>query len=66
MRRKMEINRMLDAIGQLKSTERAVLVLCELEGRSAAEVARLLGMTTANVYTINFRAKANLRKVMSA
>lgn len=65
LHRSMDIGLMMDSIGCLKNkTERAVLILCELEGWSAADAAKLLGLTPANVYTINFRAKANLRKAM--
>jgi DNA-directed RNA polymerase specialized sigma24 family protein len=65
LHRNMDIGLMMDLIGRLKSKmERAVLILCELEGWSAADAAKLLRITPANVYTINFRAKANLRKAM--
>jgi DNA-directed RNA polymerase specialized sigma24 family protein len=65
LHRSIDVGLMMDSIGCLKSgMERAVLILCELEGWNAADAAKLLGITVANVYTINFRAKANLRKAM--
>jgi RNA polymerase sigma-70 factor (ECF subfamily) len=60
--RRIDTRDLMEAIGKLSKREQAVLILCELEGWSADEVAKSLRMSRANVYTINFRARAKVRK----
>jgi RNA polymerase sigma-70 factor (ECF subfamily) len=50
------------AIDELPAAYRAVLVLRELEGRSNAEIAAMLGLTIAVVKTRAHRARLFLRK----
>jgi len=50
------------ALGHLAFNQRAALVMRELEGRSYAEVAEVLGITTTAVETLIFRARRALRE----
>ncbi|HVH51456.1 MAG TPA: RNA polymerase sigma factor, partial [Gaiellaceae bacterium] len=50
------------ALGYLAFNQRAALVMRELEGRSYAEIAEVLGLTTAAVETLIFRARRALRE----
>src|SRR6266571_250719 len=50
------------ALGQLAFNQRAALVMRELEGRSYAEIAEILGLTVAAVETLLFRARRALRE----
>lgn len=50
------------ALGHLAFNQRAALVMRELEGRSYAEIAEVLGLTTAAVETLIFRARRALRE----
>jgi RNA polymerase sigma factor (sigma-70 family) len=50
------------ALGQLAFNQRAALVMRELEGRSYAEIAEIMGITVAAVETVLFRARRALRE----
>ena len=50
------------ALGQLAFNQRAALVMRELEGRSYAEIAELLDVSTSAVETLLFRARRALRE----
>jgi RNA polymerase sigma factor (sigma-70 family) len=50
------------ALGQLAFNQRAALVMRELEGRSYAEIAELLEISTSAVETLLFRARRALRE----
>jgi RNA polymerase sigma factor (sigma-70 family) len=50
------------ALGHLAFNQRSALVMRELEGRSYAEIAEILGLTTSAVETLLFRARRALRE----
>lgn len=50
------------ALGHLAFNQRAALVMRELEGRSYAEIAEILGVTVSAVETLIFRARRALRE----
>ena len=50
------------ALGQLAFNQRAALVMRELEGRSYAEIAEIMGTSVAAVETVLFRARRALRE----
>jgi RNA polymerase sigma factor (sigma-70 family) len=50
------------ALGHLAFNQRAALVMRELEGRSYAEIAEVLGVTASAVETLIFRARRALRE----
>lgn len=50
------------ALGHLAFNQRAALVMRELEGRSYAEIAEILGLTVSAVETLIFRARRALRE----
>jgi RNA polymerase sigma-70 factor (ECF subfamily) len=50
------------ALGQLAFNQRAALVMRELEGRSYAEIAEILGVSSSAVETLLFRARRALRE----
>jgi RNA polymerase sigma factor (sigma-70 family) len=50
------------ALGQLAFNQRAALVMRELEGRSYADIAEILGVTAGAVETLLFRARRALRE----
>ena len=50
------------ALGQLAFNQRAALVMRELEGRSYAEIAEILEVSTSAVETLIFRARRALRE----
>jgi RNA polymerase sigma factor (sigma-70 family) len=50
------------ALGHLAFNQRAALVMRELEGRSYAEIAEILEVTTSAVETLIFRARRALRE----
>jgi RNA polymerase sigma factor (sigma-70 family) len=50
------------ALGQLAFNQRAALVMRELEGRSYAEIAEILGVSSGAVETLLFRARRALRE----
>ena len=49
------------ALGHLAFNQRAALVMRELEGRSYAEIAEILDVSTSAVETLIFRARRALR-----
>jgi RNA polymerase sigma-70 factor (ECF subfamily) len=51
----------LDALAELPLNQRAALVMRELEGRSYAEIATVLGVSRSAVETLIFRARRSLR-----
>src|ERR671937_1722884 len=50
------------ALGHLAFNQRAALVMRELEGRSYAEIAEILGVSSSAVETLLFRARRALRE----
>src|SRR5881394_3804672 len=50
------------ALGHLGFNQRAALVMRELEGRSYAEIAEILGLSASAVETLIFRARRALRE----
>lgn len=54
-----------EALSLLSPAERAALVLWELEGRSAGEIARELGIKTSSVRHTVARARTSLRRVLA-
>src|ERR671937_1389448 len=50
------------ALGQLAFNQRAALVMRELEGRSYADIAEILGVSSGAVETLLFRARRALRE----
>src|SRR5207237_9356901 len=50
------------ALGHLAFNQRAALVMREIEGRSYADIAQLLGLSLAAVETLIFRARRALRE----
>ena len=54
------------ALGHLAFTQRAALVMRELEGRSYAEIADILKLTTSAVETLIFRARRALREQLES
>jgi RNA polymerase sigma factor (sigma-70 family) len=54
------------ALGHLAFNQRAALVMRELEGRSYAEIADLLGSSVTAVETLIFRARRALREQLDA
>src|ERR687886_59752 len=50
------------ALGHLAFNQRAALVMRELEGRSYAEIAEILGVSSGAVETLLFRARRALRE----
>jgi RNA polymerase sigma-70 factor, ECF subfamily len=53
---------MLRALGHLAFNQRAALVMREIEGRSYAEIAGVLGISVSAVETLIFRARRALRE----
>ena len=53
---------MLRALGHLAFNQRAALVMREIEGRSYAEIADVLGVSVSAVETLIFRARRALRE----
>ena len=54
-----------DALASLSDDKRLLIHLAYVEGNSAAEIARLLGINAATVRTRLFRARTRLRDVLS-
>src|SRR3989440_12300427 len=63
---KPDVHAVLEALGRLPLNQRAALVMRELEGRTYAEIAELLGVSVAAVETLIFRARRSLRLKASA
>jgi RNA polymerase sigma-70 factor, ECF subfamily len=59
---RFEVERVLDAIAQLPSTYRDVLLLCDLEGASYREIADTLSIKQGTVMSRLSRARRMLRK----
>lgn len=55
---------LIDALQQLSEQQRMCVVLCDLEGRTAPEAARLLGTTGATVRVQRMRARRRLRELL--
>jgi RNA polymerase sigma factor (sigma-70 family) len=53
------------ALGHLAFKQRAALVMRELEGRSYAEIAEILGLSVSAVETLLFRARQALREQLA-
>jgi RNA polymerase sigma-70 factor (ECF subfamily) len=62
---KQERHRLFTALGQLSAADQEVLALRFFEELSSAEVAEILGCSTANVYLRLHRALERLRKEMN-
>ena len=56
-------DRAVTALADVPSSQRAALVLCYVDGFSAAEAAKLLGTSTAAVNSLLQRARATFRHV---
>ena len=56
----VELEELVRALQRIPPTQREALVLRELEGRSYNEIAELLGLTTAALETLLFRARRSL------
>jgi RNA polymerase sigma-70 factor (ECF subfamily) len=54
------------ALGELAFNQRAALVMRELEGRSYAEIAEILGISVSAVETLIFRARRALREQLES
>ncbi|HLX19105.1 MAG TPA: sigma-70 family RNA polymerase sigma factor [Gaiellaceae bacterium] len=54
------------ALGHLAFNQRAAIVLREIEGRSYAEIAEILGVSTSAVETLLFRARRALREQLES
>lgn len=54
------------ALGHLAFNQRAAVVMRELEGRSYAEIAEILGVSTSAVETLIFRARRALREQLES
>jgi RNA polymerase sigma-70 factor (ECF subfamily) len=52
------------ALAQLSPRRRAVVVLHELDGRTAAEIARLLGLTPVTVRWHLHAARRDLKRIL--
>jgi RNA polymerase sigma factor (sigma-70 family) len=58
----VDVRELVHAVGALSFNQRAALVMRELEGRSYAEIAELLELSTSAVETLLFRARRALRE----
>jgi len=58
----VDARELLHALGALSFNQRSALVMRELEGRSYAEIAQLLEITTSAVETLLFRARRAVRE----
>jgi RNA polymerase sigma factor (sigma-70 family) len=56
-----QVQEVLDALGRLPLSQRAALVMRELEGRTYVEIAETLGVSVSAVETLIFRARRSLR-----
>lgn len=64
--RRETLQQTIKAIGELPARQRRALVLRELEGRSHAEIARSLGLTSGAVRQLIHRARSSVRSAVSA
>jgi RNA polymerase sigma-70 factor (ECF subfamily) len=58
---KPSLDEVLSALARLPFNQRAAIVMREVEDRSIAEIAEVLGVTVAAVEALLFRARGNLR-----
>jgi RNA polymerase sigma factor (sigma-70 family) len=63
--RRETLKQAIEAIGELPAHQRRALVLRELEGRSHAEIARSLGLTSGAVRQLIHRARNTVRSAVS-
>jgi RNA polymerase sigma factor (sigma-70 family) len=61
-----DVEAVLRALGRLPFNQRAALVMRELDGRTYAEIADVLGVSVSAVETLIFRARRSLRVRASA
>ncbi len=54
------VEELVQALGRIPPTQREALVMREFEGRSYAEIAEILGVTTTALETLLFRARRSL------
>jgi RNA polymerase sigma-70 factor (ECF subfamily) len=57
----VDLEPVLEALSRLPLNQRAAIVMREVEGRSYAEIASVLGVTVSSVEALIFRARRNLR-----
>jgi RNA polymerase sigma factor (sigma-70 family) len=60
------IDEMLKALGRIPPLQREAIVMREFEGRSYAEIARILEITTSALETLLFRARRSLAEELEA
>lgn len=58
----IDVQELVHAVGALSFNQRAALVMRELEGRTYAEIAEVLELSTSAVETLLFRARRALRE----
>jgi RNA polymerase sigma factor (sigma-70 family) len=58
----VDVRELVKALGALAFNQRAALVMRELEGRSYADIAQMLDVSTSAVETLLFRARRALRE----
>ena len=58
----VDVRELVHALGALSFNQRAALVMRELEGRTYAEIAEVLELSTSAVETLLFRARRALRE----
>jgi RNA polymerase sigma factor (sigma-70 family) len=63
--RRETLQQTIVAIGELPDRQRRALILRELEGRSHAEIARSLGLTSGAVRQLIHRARSSVRSAVS-
>jgi RNA polymerase sigma factor (sigma-70 family) len=63
--RRETLQQTIEAIGDLPARQRRALILRELEGRSHAEIARSLGLTSGAVRQLIHRARSSVRSAVS-
>jgi RNA polymerase sigma factor (sigma-70 family) len=63
--RRETLQQTIKAIGDLPARQRRALILRELEGRSHAEIARSLGLTSGAVRQLIHRARSSVRSAVS-
>jgi RNA polymerase sigma factor (sigma-70 family) len=57
----VDLEPVLEALARLPLNQRAAIVMREVEGRTYAEIASVLGVTVSSVEALIFRARRNLR-----
>jgi RNA polymerase sigma-70 factor (ECF subfamily) len=53
------------AIDQLPENQKVAFTLCKIEGQSYQEIAEIMQMSVSSVESLMFRAKQNLKKLLS-